>query len=122
MNKRILVIDDEEIVRICCERSLAPEGYDVVTAETGPEGLQKLWDAHFDLVITDLKMPEMDGLEVLAHIRKARPETKVIIVTGYDTEGTTNEIMDAGACGYLGKPFCPEDLMTAVHKTIGPAC
>ncbi|MEK7332227.1 MAG: response regulator, partial [Nitrospirota bacterium] len=78
---RILVIDDEDIVRISCQRALEPEGYDVTAVKSGAAGLRLLENEAFDLVLTDLKMPDMDGIEVLRRVREGWPDTEVILIT-----------------------------------------
>src|SRR6266540_888485 len=104
---RILVIDDEAIVRTSCSRTLVPEGYEVILAANGIEGLRMLGEEKFDLVLTDLKMPDMDGIEVLKRIKENWPATEVIIVTGYQTVDTAVKAIKLGAFDYLEKPFTP---------------
>jgi DNA-binding NtrC family response regulator len=97
MNKgRILIIDDEEIVRTSCRRILEPEGYSVKTAGTGNGGLAALKSHATDLVLTDLMMPDLDGLEVLSKIKETWPATEVIIMTGYGTVKTAIRAMKTG--------------------------
>lgn len=111
---KILVIDDEDIVRISCSRSLVPEGYELKMAKNGPEGLKMLEEESFDLVLTDLKMPNMDGIEVLATIKKTWPNTDVVIVTGYQTVETAVKAIKLGAFDYIEKPFTPDSLIATV--------
>jgi two-component system response regulator AtoC len=119
MNKpRILVIDDEEIVRISCGKCLAPEGYDVDAAANGAEGLRLTRENDYDLILTDLKMPDMDGLEFLMTIKKTRPETKVIMITGYSTVEHAEEASRLGAYDYIEKPFTPDTLIAAVKEAL----
>jgi YesN/AraC family two-component response regulator len=84
---RVLVIDDEEVIRSAARRIL--EGYDVTTAGNGREGLREMRKGPFDLVLTDLKMPGMDGIEVLKGAKELSPETEVIIITGYGNTAHT---------------------------------
>ncbi|MDA8170030.1 MAG: response regulator [Nitrospiraceae bacterium] len=115
----ILVIDDEEIVRISCMRILGPAGYDIETASDGTSALSMLGgDKKYDLVLTDLKMPNMDGLEVMAEIKKRLPGAKVIIVTGYSTLETAVKAIKMGAFNYIEKPFTPESLLTAIKEAL----
>ncbi|MCL5023744.1 MAG: response regulator [Nitrospirae bacterium] len=118
---RILVIDDEEIVRISCRKCLAPEGYEVDLAGSGAEGMRVLAETPYDLVLTDLKMPDMDGMEFLMKIKEARPGTKVIMITGYSTVEHAEEAMLLGACNYVEKPFTPDTLIRAVREALGEA-
>ena len=98
---RVLVIDDEEIIRTSCKKILTPEGYTVETAESGSDGLKMLRKGHFDLVLTDLKMPDTDGIGVLKGVKENRPDTEVIIITGYGTVSTALEALRHGAYDYL---------------------
>jgi len=115
---KILVVDDEDIVRTSCSRTLVPEGYDVRLAKNGVEGLQMAAGERFDLVLTDLKMPDMDGIEVLRIIKEKWPETVVIIVTGYQTVDTAVKAIKLGANNYIEKPFTPDALLSAVSEAL----
>lgn len=119
MKADILVIDDEEIVRISCERTLSPLGYNVDTAEFCVDGLEMLRNKRYDLVLTDLKMPHMDGLEFAAHIMAKYPGTRVILFTGYTTDETIEHAIRQGIHAYMEKPFTPEKLTEVVEKALG---
>jgi len=112
----ILVIDDEAIVRISCERALASEGYSVSLASSGQEGLDCMKRGSFALVLLDLKMPDMDGIEVLNQIKTSWPDTKVIMVTGYSTVDTAVQALRLGAYNFIEKPFTPDILLNAVNE------
>jgi DNA-binding NtrC family response regulator len=112
----ILIIDDEEIIRESCRRILEPEGYTVMTAGSGREGLAILAGKKIDLVLTDLKMPDMDGIEVLVKIRENWAQTETIIMTGYGTVKTAVRAMKLGVFDYIEKPFEPADLVALVTK------
>lgn len=114
--KKILVIDDEAIVRTSCERTLVPEGYDVRVASSGQEGLDFMGKETFSLVLLDLKMPDMDGIEVLDKIKTNWPDTKVVMVTGYSTVETAVQALRFGAYNFIEKPFTPDTLLTAVQE------
>ena len=113
---KILVIDDEDIVRLSCSRTLVPEGYELKMAKNGPEGLKMLEEDTFDLVLTDLKMPNMDGIEVLSKIKEKWPLTDVVIVTGYQTVETAVKAIKLGAFDYIEKPFTPDALIATVSN------
>jgi len=115
---KILVIDDEDIVRTSCSRTLSPEGFEVSLARNGVEGLKMAGEDRFDLVLTDLKMPDMDGIEVLRSIKGKWPETEVIIVTGYQTVDTAVKAIKLGAYDYIEKPFTPDALISAVTAAL----
>ena len=114
--RRVLVIDDEDIVRTSCSRTLVPEGYEMELARNGIEGLKRLEESRFDLVLTDLKMPDMDGIEVLRNIKERWPGVEVIIITGYQTVETAVKAIKLGAFDYIEKPFTPDSLIAAVEK------
>jgi CheY-like chemotaxis protein len=114
----VLVLDDEAIVRRCCDRILTPEGLVVETAGECSEGLMMMEEKSYDLVITDLKMPRMDGIQLMEKIRELAPEVKVIFVTGYVTAGTREMVLGAGAIGCIEKPFSPEELLSAVSEAL----
>jgi len=115
---KILVVDDEEIVCLSCQRILIEEGYEVRTCLSGQEGLKLLSEEPFDLAIVDLKMPRMDGMEVLQAIKRDYPQIPVIMITGYATVETAVEAMKSGAFDYLPKPFTPDEVAVVVKKAL----
>jgi DNA-binding NtrC family response regulator len=114
----ILVADDEEIVRESLQGWLAKDGYTVETAEDGPSALAKLRSGRRAILLVDLKMPGMDGLEVLAEAKKIQPELSVVIMTAYATVDTAVTAMKDGAYDYIVKPFDPEELSQMIHKIV----
>lgn len=115
---RILVIDDEEIVRISCRKCLTPEGYEVDVAGNGADGLRLARENHYDLIFTDLKMPDMDGMEFLMTMKEMQPEARVIMITGYSTVEHAEEATRLGAYNYIEKPFTPDTLIAAVKEAL----
>ncbi len=120
MNKKksILVVDDESIVRVSCKRILEPEGFLVDLAADGYEAIELIKKQSYDIIITDLKMPKMDGLEVLQWIKKNSPASKVIVITGFSTPEIAERSVEAGATKYLEKPFTPETLISVVQSAM----
>ena len=114
----ILVIDDEKIVHESCGRILREEGYEVKTALSGQEALQKLKKKRYDLVLSDIKMPGMDGVETLEEIKKEVPDITVVMFTAYTSVSTARDSMKLGAFDYLPKPFTPEELLAVVKKAV----
>jgi DNA-binding NtrC family response regulator len=112
----VLVVDDEEIVRDSLASWLEEDGYRVDTAPDGPSALAKLAERAYAILLVDLKMPGMDGLEVLAKARPMQPDASVIIMTAYATVDTAVQAMKQGAYDYLVKPFEPEELSLMVGK------
>ncbi|MFO7524674.1 MAG: response regulator [Ignavibacteriaceae bacterium] len=107
----VLIVDDEKGLRLGAQRLLTGEGYEVVTAENGTEGIQLGTSQEFDLAIIDLKMPDVDGLEVLKCIRKKHPNTVCFIATAYASYETAIKSTKIGAQSYIPKPFTPEELL-----------
>jgi len=112
----ILVIDDERGIREGCRRALTPLGYDVIVAETGATGLRKLREGTFDLVLLDLMMPGMSGMEALDRIHEIDPEIVVIIITGYATVEAAVQTIKKGAYDFISKPFTSDDLILVVNQ------
>jgi len=111
---RILVVDDELIVRDSLKEWLEDEGFQVEMAESGPETLEKLTKENFNLMLLDIKMPGMDGVEVLKRSRELHPELPVVMMTAYATVETAVEAMKIGALEYLMKPFDPDSLVPLI--------
>ncbi len=114
----VLIVDDEKTIRDSCSQILKKEGYKVRIAGEGREGLLAFKEELFHVVILDLKLPEMDGMEVLARIKEESPETPVIIITGYASIESAVEAIKKGAFEYLTKPFTPEELRVSIKKAI----
>ncbi len=117
-NPRILVVDDEMIICESCQRILEEEGYEVESALSGAEAFRKMKENPFDIVITDLKMPGIDGMEVLRTFRKEYPDSIIIMITGFSTVETAVEAMKLGAFDYIPKPFTPDEVSVIVKKAI----
>jgi DNA-binding NtrC family response regulator len=113
---KLLVIDDEKGLRDMVAFALPQEDYVVYTASTGAEGIQKVTENDIDIVLTDIKMPEMDGIVVLKKIKEINPAIEVIVVTGYSTMGTVEEALRNGAFDYLPKPYNLDELFTMLKK------
>lgn len=111
--KPILVVDDEKNIRLTMVQSLEPLGMTVETAINGEEALQKLEDRPFGLVFLDLRMPGMDGMELLKRINDRWPGTRVIIITAYGTVENAVEAMKLGAVDFIRKPFSPAEIKDA---------
>ena len=113
---RILVVDDELIVRDSIREWLMEEGFDADMAGSGQEALSRLGESPFQLMLLDIKMPGMDGVEVLKKAREIAPEVNVVMMTAYATVETAIEAMKTGALEYLIKPFEIDVLMPMVEK------
>jgi DNA-binding NtrC family response regulator len=115
---RILVIDDEELMREYVEEALLRAGYEVTAVSNGREGLDLLHEKSFDLVVTDLKMTPMDGLEVIRRIRDEQIDARSIVMTAYGTIETAVTALKNGADDYILKPFTPDVLELAVARAL----
>jgi len=114
----ILVVDDDEVIRDACDQLLSGMKYDVKLAADGKDGLEKIKKEAFDIVILDLKMPGLSGMELLKIIKEDNPETIVIVITGYATVESAVEAMKLGAYDFLPKPFTPEELRIIIRRAI----
>ncbi|MBN2809770.1 MAG: sigma-54-dependent Fis family transcriptional regulator [Deltaproteobacteria bacterium] len=115
---KVLIVDDEAVIRRGLCRVMEGRGYQAEVAESGFGAIEMLQKTPFNIVITDLKMPGMDGIEVLKAIKILQPGVPVIIVTGYSTVNTAVDAMKNGAFDYISKPFTPEQIIEMVEKAL----
>ncbi|MFY9326764.1 MAG: sigma-54 dependent transcriptional regulator [Georgfuchsia sp.] len=118
MNARILIVDDEEIIIRSCLRILDADCYVVDSVQDGWEALRKIDETDYDVIILDIMMPKIDGLEVLQHVKERHPEIDVIMVTGLSQIQTAVKAMKLGAFDYLSKPFDPDELKLVVDRAL----
>jgi two-component system response regulator PilR (NtrC family) len=118
MSASILVVDDDLVVQDTVRWLLHTDGHEVATAGTGEEALTRITQRHFDVMVSDIKMPGLDGLEVLERSRALDPRLGVILMTGYATVDTAIEALRRGAVDYLTKPFELEDLKLSVERAL----
>ena len=112
--KAVLVIDDEPSVADALKLILKDSGYDVVVAMTGGDAFEELGKRRFDLVIADVRLPDMSGLDVLRHLRRSHPGVFAVIITAHHTPELAAESLSLGAVAVLPKPFSPSDLLTVI--------
>lgn len=115
---RILVIDDEAVVCASCKRILSELGFEVRCQQNPREGLRDAVSGNYDLILLDIVMPQMEGLEVLAAVKDAGVTSEVVMITGYATVETAVEAMKQGAADFLSKPFTPDELEIVVRKVL----
>lgn len=115
---KILIVDDEEIMRSSLTDWLKEEGYDALAVEDGLKGLEEIKKEDWDLALVDLKMPGIDGIEVLKRVNKIKPNLPVVIITAYATVDTAVTTMKEGAADYIVKPFNPEEISLVIHKIV----
>jgi excisionase family DNA binding protein len=116
---RILVVDDEASIRDLLSKTLALAEYDVDTAPDGRSALERVRQIAYDLVITDLKMPGIDGLTVVREAKRLKPTLPIIIITAYSTESSAIEAINLGVSGYLTKPFRIPKILSTAAKALG---
>lgn len=118
ISANILVIDDEEVIRNACTQVLTRDGHRVRVAESGKQGLAMMKEEAFNIVLLDLVMPGLSGMDLLRRIREDFPDVLVIVITGYATVESAVEAMKGGAYDYIPKPFTPDALRMVVRRAI----
>ena len=116
--ERILVVDDEEIIRDFIKETLEEYGHHVLCADNAKSGLALVKDQDFDLAFLDLKMPGMDGADLLREIKAIKPRLSVILITGYPESEIMARALEQGPFGIMNKPFSESDLLDCVHTFI----
>ncbi len=112
----IIVIDDDQVIRLSCRKILVKEGYEVETFQDGIVGMERIKERKPDLLVVDLKMPRISGLEVISRVHAIDPDICIVVITGYATIGTAVDAMKAGAYDFLPKPFTPDELRIIVRR------
>lgn len=112
--KRVMLVDDEESVRLSWNRYLSQQGFEVTTAADGANAISKLQTEPVDVVVSDLRMPGVDGVQLLQWIHDERPQTQFILLTGFGSEDVEKKVRDLGAFDYLNKPISPDTLAAVV--------
>ncbi len=115
---KILVVDDERVVIRSVEMVLKAEGYDIEGASSGKDAILKMEQNNYNLVLTDLNMPEMDGITLIRWLRQQKPETGIVILTGYPSQETIKEALELGIIDYVPKPFTPAVLLDVTQRAI----
>ena len=119
--KQVLVIDDEQIVLDSVSQILIDENYEVDVSLSGREGLDWAIERPYDIILTDIRMPDIGGMRVLRDIKRVKSSLPVLIITGYATTKSAVQAMKLGAAEYIEKPFEPEQLLEAVARALGIA-
>jgi two-component system chemotaxis response regulator CheY len=115
---RVLIVDDDAFVRVVLKDALEGQGYKLLEAADGEEAVAQTAAARPDVVLLDLMMPRQSGLEALAQIRKLHPESRVVVISSMDTESLVQQALQAGADGFIAKPFHPLEIQGAVRKAL----
>jgi len=119
--RKVLIVEDEAVVRDSVREWLVEDGYDVEVAENGEEALKKIKNEEFGVIVLDLKLPDIDGLQVFEHAKELKPETKGVIITAYPSQETRDRAKKLGLMDYLAKPFKVEDLEKLISQALGEA-
>ncbi|MEW6600909.1 MAG: NAD(P)H-dependent oxidoreductase subunit E [Nitrospirota bacterium] len=115
---RILVVDDESVIVRSCKMILSSEGFNVEGVLGGKEAILKMEQDNYDLVFTDLMMPEVDGLTLIKWIKQKKPDTGVVIITGYPSQETIKDALEVGIIDYVPKPFTPAVLLDVTQRAV----
>ena len=119
--RKVLIVEDEAVVRESVRDWLTEDGYDVDVAENGDEALEKIKKEEFGVIVLDLKLPGIDGLQVFEQAKELKPETKGVIITAYPSKETQEKARRLGLLDYLAKPFKVEDLERLITEALGEA-
>jgi two-component system response regulator HydG len=114
----ILIIDDDTAFCQMLQKFLAKKGYDVVASYSAPDAKREFGGQNFDVILTDLRLPDYDGIQLLSDIKSSNPSTAVIVMTGYAEVGSAVQAMKKGAFDYISKPFTPENIVAIIEKAI----
>ncbi len=117
-SRTILIVDDDKSILRTFTRILQKNGYKIETAETGKEAIEKVIDKHYDLALLDIRLPDMDGTELLAKIKEQMLNTIKIMITGFPSLESGVKALDEGADAYLVKPVKPEDLLMLIKEKL----
>ena len=118
---RILIVDDDPQICETLAEILSDEGFEVEYALSGEEALQKIDTGSYDVVITDLLMPKVDGMEILTHVKRVKPKTQVIMITAFATIENAVEAMKRGASDYIAKPFKINEIQSSIKRVLEEA-
>ncbi len=116
--RKILIIDDEDVICKACKMVLNEQEFSCDHCLSGPEGLERVLNQPYDMLLLDMKLKDMDGMEILERVKKEKPDLYVIVITGYSTIANTVKAMKLGANDYLSKPFADHELIKAVNDLL----
>lgn len=113
---KIIVLDDDPVVTLSCKRILGAEGYNIITVGRAEDAIKRIEKEEYDLLITDIRLPDSSGIDVLRETRRVQPNTDVVVITGYPTLEDAKESIRLGAFEYIEKPFTPEFMLNVAKK------
>lgn len=115
---KVLIVDDEEVVRLSHLRSLQSANCNAMVAEDGLKAIQEMEEHAFDVILLDIRMPNLDGMEVLKTIKHRWPDSEVVVITGYPTIESAKEAVRLGAHNYIAKPVGPDEVIKAANDAM----
>lgn len=115
---KVIVVDDERIVLESCKRILGEDGFEVTTATSAEKAMESMHGGTFSLALIDVKMPGRDGMSLMRDLKKMWPDIPVIVMSGYVTSETMEEVSRMNAATFIAKPFTPDELLSAVRRVI----
>lgn len=118
-NEKVLIIDDEKNIRLTLSQAISSLPVEVDTAEDGEQALQMVKEGEFGVILLDLRLPGIDGMEVLRRLRDSRPEVPIVIITAHGNVESAVEAMKLGAIDFLQKPFVPDEVRALVRRVLG---
>ena len=114
---RVLVIDDETVICDACDLVLSEKGHTVTARETGKTGLDAIREGTYDILLLDMKLPDIDGMDILKVVQEEKPDLCTIVMTGYSSISNAVQAMREGADNYLAKPFTEDELLKAIEES-----
>ncbi len=114
--RKILIIDDEDIIGKACEMILTEEGFLCNHCSSGKDGLKMALQSSYDVLLLDIKLKDINGMDILKEIKRKKPELYIVVITGYSTVENAVKAMKLGANDYLSKPFSDDDIISAVEE------
>lgn len=114
---RVLVIDDETVICDACDLVLSEKGHTVTARENGKSGLEAIREGTYDILLLDMKLPDIDGMDILKVVQEEKPELCTIVMTGYSSISNAVQAMREGADNYLAKPFTEDELLQAIDES-----
>jgi DNA-binding NtrC family response regulator len=115
---RVMILDDEPIVGRRLQQALSKHGFEMEIFEDPTKAVSRLGEIHFDIVVTDMRMEEMNGIDILEYVNANSPNTRVILITGYATVEVAREALVKGAFDFIAKPFKPNDLRSVLNEAV----
>ena len=115
---KTLVVDDDQVVLDSCKRVFEAEGIEVYLVPSAEKALEVMENNNFSVILVDVKMPEQDGMYLMRKVKERWPEVPIVVMSGYPTAETIDDVFQLGAAKFLAKPFTPDELLETVHQIL----